>query len=266
MKEASLFILLPNGNEVYDMSLDKETLRDMMTPLMQIKTFASAHDIRLRIYYDIDNITTFMRDAEDIVDDGTYLNRPSSVLRNFISSQSTDVQKKKLLEAECCYIRWDSLTDTSTPDVPLIIKSAYESPEAPCVFSLSSNVPTDYHIVSIIKDRQYREGLPELRNIPLFYSEIACIEWMSSWLDGHFSLIGNESFEPTHYRWIKQRIYRKHSDGNYWYFDFFHRENRIHYEVFDEAGKHIGEAAENGEMIPDTRDENKSISQILHGN
>lgn len=266
MKKASFFILLPNGNEVYDMNLDKETLSEMMTPLMQVKNYASAHDIRLRIYYDIDNITTFMKDAEGIVDDGTYLKRPSSVLRSFISSQSTDVQKKMLLEAECCYIRWDSLTFISIPDVPLIVKSAYESPEATCVFSLSPNVPTDYCIVSIIKDRHYREGLPELKNIPLFYSDIACIEWMSSLLDGHFSLLGNKDFEPTHYRWIKQRIYRKRSDGNYWYFDFFHRENRIHYEVFDEAGNHIGEASENGEMILDSRDENKSISQILHGN
>lgn len=265
MKEASLFILLPNGNEIYDMTLDKEALNEMMAPLMQIKTYASAHDIRLRIYYDIENIKTFMKDAAGIVDDGAYLKRPSSVLRNFISSQSTDVQKEMLLEAECCYIRWDSLTYTSTPDVPLIVKSAYESPKA-CVFSLSPNVPADYYIVSIIKDRQYRKGLPELKKIPLFFSDIACIEWMSSLLDGHFSLIGNKSFEPTNYLWIKQRIYKKRSDGNYWYFDFFHSENRIHYEVFDEAGDHIGEAAENGEMIPDSRDDKKSISHILHGN
>ena len=89
---------------------------------------------------------------------------------------------------------------------------------------------------------------------------------MSSLEDGHFSLIRNINFEPTHYRWIKQRIYRRLEDGNYWYFDFFHRENNIHYEVFNADGDHVGEADGNGNMIPDSVDNRKSISDILHGN
>ena len=80
MKDASLFILLPNGNEICDMSLDKESLDTMMAPLMQVKAYALTHDISLRIFFDIENITTFVRDVKEIIDNGAYFDKPSSIL------------------------------------------------------------------------------------------------------------------------------------------------------------------------------------------
>ena len=133
------------------------------------------------------------------------------------------------------------------------------------MLSLSPGIPTDYKQVTIIKDRTYDDGRPELKNIPLFFSAEECIEWMSALLDGHFSLIGNQDYRPTTMKWGKQRIYQRIEDGNYWYFDFYHRENKIHYEVFDVAGSHLGEANAEGALVVGTADAKKSISKILHG-
>lgn len=264
--EASLFILLPEGIAVLGIPQTKEELRSLFAPLMRVKEFARETGINLKIFFDLENINRFKADAGDALDDGTSLDKPVSILRNFVSSNSIDVNKKQLLDAECLYIRWDTVTCTADADAPLIVKSAFESPGAPCVLSLSAKSPADYYKVTLIKDRAYRDDLPELKSIPLFFKADECIEWLSSLIEGHFSLIGNNAFIPTSYHWNNQRIFEKIEDGTYWYFDFFHRENKIHYEVFSHEGNHLGEASENGHLVGGTADNQKSIRHILHGN
>lgn len=263
--EASLFILLPEGNSVLDIPQTKEALRSLFAPLMCVKEYAREKGISLRIFFDLENIIRFKADAGEVVDDGTSLDKPVSILRNFVSSHSTDVNKRPLLDAACSYIRWDTVTCRADVDAPLIVKSAFESPGAPCVLSLSPKAPTDYFKVTLIKDRAFRDGLPELKDIPLFFSANECMEWLSSLLEGHFSLIGNKAFIPTSYHWNNQRIFEKIEDSTYWYFDFYHRENKIHYEVFNSEGDHIGEASEGGLLKENTADKTKSIRHILHG-
>lgn len=263
---ASLFILLPEGNAVLDIPQTKEALGGLFAPLMRVKEFARMQGINLRVFFDQENIIRFKTDVGQLVDDGTYLDKPITILRSFVRSHSTDVNKELLIDADCSYIRWDTITCTADADAPLIVKSSFESPGAPCVLSLSPKMPTDYNKVSLIKDSAYCESLPELKNIPLFFSADECIEWLSSLLEGHFSLMGNNAFTPTTYHWNNQRIYEKVADRTYWYFDFFHRENKIHYEVFNHEGDHLGEAAEDGVLVNGTVDHNKSIRHILHGN
>ena len=264
--DASLFILLPEGNAMLDIPQTKEALGSLFAPLLRVKEYARANGISLRIFFDQENIIRFKADAGQLVDDGTYLDKPVAILRSFVGSHSSDVNKESLLDTECSYIRWDTITCTTDVDVPLVVKSAFESPGAPCVLSLSLATPTDYYKVTLLKDRAYREGLPELKDIPLFFSAAECIEWLSSLLIGHFSLIGNQAFVPTTYHWNNQRIFMSEADGCYWYFDFFHRENKIHYEVFNHQGDHLGEASEDGRLMPGTADNNKTIRRILHGN
>lgn len=218
--DASLFILLPTGDEVIDLPLTAEGLRDLVAPLMTVKEYARQNDINLRIFFDKDNVNRFKADVGDVVDEAAYLSKASVILRNFVSSNSTDVQKNAILEGNYNYIRWDTIECMAHQDVALVVKSAFESPGAPCVLSLSPGIPTEYMQVTIIKDRTYADGRPELKNIPLFFSAEECIEWLSALLDGHFSLIGNRDYRPTTMKWGKQRIYQRIEDGNYWYFDF----------------------------------------------
>ena len=264
--EASLFFLLPEGDAILDIPQTKEALVSLFAPLFRIKEFARIQGIDLRIFFDKENIIRFKSDTEQLAEDGTYLNHPITILRNFLGSHSINVNQKPLLDAECSYIRWDTITCTADADAPLVVKSAFESPNAPCVLSLSPKIPTDYYMVSLIKDRAYCENLPELKKIPLFFSADECIEWLLSLLDNHFSLIGNNAFIPTTYHWNNQRIFEKTADRTYWYFDFFHRENKIHYEVFNHEGVHLGEATAGGQLVDGTADNSKTIRHILHGN
>ena len=43
--DASLFILLPTGDEVIDLPLTAEGLRDLVAPLMTVKEYARQNDI-----------------------------------------------------------------------------------------------------------------------------------------------------------------------------------------------------------------------------
>lgn len=263
--EASLYILLPEGDAVLDIPQTKEAWNSLFAPLLHVKEYARIHGISLRVFFDMANISRFMEDAGDIVEDGSYLEKPSLVLKRFIGSNSSDVQKLRLLDTDCSYIRWDTITCTTDPNTPLVVKNAYESPQKSCVISLLCGIPTDYYQVSIIKDRAYGDGLPILKNIPIFFKAEECIEWLSSLQDGHFSLIGNPSFIRTSYHWNNQCIFRKADDNTYWYFDYYHRENKIHYEVFNLEGDHVGEASETGVLMDRTADPEKSIKNILHG-
>ena len=252
--------------DVISLAENKSKLDEIVTPLIAVKQFARNHQIRLKIFYDSDNVQRFKHDLGNIVNDGAYMDSPMNKIYAFVGTDSVDVKNGTTIDASNCYIRWDTLTCSLDPDTPIVIKSAFEAPCKPCIFSLGEKVPTDYYQVSIIKDRAYAERMPELKSIPLFYDAEECIEWLSSLLDGHFSLSGNMDFVPTTYRWEKQRIFKNKKDGRYWYFDFFHKENKIHYEVFGEDGKHLGEAGQEGTLIPGTAKAGRSISKIIHGN
>ena len=55
------------------------------------------------------------------------------------------------------------------------------------------------------------------------------------------------------------RVYEK--DGYYYHRDTLHKGDSAHLEVYDKRGKHKGKAnIYTGELIPNTRDENKRLN------
>ena len=264
--DVALYILFPEDDDVISLASDKEKLRAIVNSLVAVKKFALQHNLSLKIYYDSENVERFKTDVGSIVDDGAYMGTPMNILRAFVGMTSKDVKNCAVIDASFSYSLWDTMTCMTHPDAPIVIKSAFEATFEPCVLSLGEKIPTDYYQVSIIKDRAYTEYMPKLRSIPLFFAAEECITWLMSFICNDFSLTDKMYFEPTAYRWGKQRIYRKIEDSSYWYFDYFHKDNKIHYEVFGAEGIHLGEAGEDGHLIPDTAKEGRSISKILHGN
>lgn len=263
--EASLYLLLPVEKGVLDIPLTYDALCSMFSSLINVKVFAKKENINLRIFYDKENISQFMADARTVVDDGAYLNKPYLMLQEFVSKASTEVHEADILDPSCCYARWDTITCGIDVDAPLVVKCAFESPTVTCVLSLSPLIPTEYYLVSIIKDKIFGEGLPKLKSVPLFFNADNCVQWLSSQLDGRFSLLRGSVFQRTHFRWNNQSIFKKKSDDTYWYLDYFHRDNYFHYEVFNRDGVHLGEASSEGQLIAGTNDPSKSISHIIHG-
>jgi hypothetical protein len=48
-------------------------------------------------------------------------------------------------------------------------------------------------------------------------------------------------------------IYEEINTGRYWYPDYYHKDNKFHFEVFDAQNTYLGEADLAGELIPGTR-------------
>lgn len=73
------------------------------------------------------------------------------------------------------------------------------------------------------------------------------------------TILGNGSFIKTKLSPVKgAQVYKK--GDNYYHRDTFHTGNGSHLEVYDKRGNHIGEADPlTGELLPGTRDPNKSI-------
>jgi hypothetical protein len=90
------------------------------------------------------------------------------------------------------------------------------------------------------------------------------LEWFSSLDSLDFSLYDKRRFQKTQLKWIKQSIFKEFTTNYYWYFDFFHKDNKRHYEVFDSLGDHIGEANEQGFIQQGTSDIRKSIRHLIN--
>lgn len=74
-----------------------------------------------------------------------------------------------------------------------------------------------------------------------------------------FSLDDKRRFSKTNMIHEKQAIYREIGTGYYWYNDYFHKDNKAHFEVFDAQGLHLGEASMEGILDLSKRDARKRI-------
>jgi hypothetical protein len=123
--------------------------------------------------------------------------------------------------------------------------------------------PTDRDAVHVIKDAVHIDDLPKMTSIQIAGSAADFAEWYSLVSNSGFTLKNKRKFVNTKRLWEKQYIYECLETGRFWYPDYFHKDNRKHYEIFDHKGKHLGEADENGLLQDGTSDPCKSIREIL---
>lgn len=133
-------------------------------------------------------------------------------------------------------------------------------------FDLEANITRNRPFIPVLKDALHIARLPILQCI----DTVRDIEGLQTWLyknfPDRFSLQNTNRFERTNHIYTpsKQRIYKETQTGYYWYFDFYHRENKIHFEVFDSTGgNHLGEADSNGNIDTSKADNNRSIEDYL---
>lgn len=217
-------------------------------------------------YYDSVNLGKFA-DIVRVLDDKPYLAKTIEQIKNIIRSKGHDVRHQpSLLNIAYSYSIWDSATQSSIANVHDLVKASGEGvalPDKSCMFSFVDDTPVANEQVSIIKDiaTDHQDGIPCFFNLPLFFESNLCAEWISTFKVG-FSLTNNQIFKGTSHRWNKQRIYQRMSDNTYWYFDYFHKDNKLHYEVFKSDGSYIGESDINGKITTITHS-TKSISHII---
>lgn len=218
------------------------------------------------IHYDSGNIRSFLEVAEQFIPKSYF--GIKNQLETIIGRKSRDVNLPVLRNPECLYANWT--IDLNIIASPFVVQEALESlqgdtaNEKTCCICLGNSLNTEREAVHVIKDLFIDSSLPVLVSIDAINSNIGFIKWLTTFPEGKFSLKKNKNFEPTNKRWDNKEIIYKHIiSGQYWYFDFFHRNNKVHYEVFDHVGDHIGEANSDGNIDTNAKDEKKKISYLL---
>lgn len=238
-------------NEYYDIVATLSIIRDIVKPA--------------NIFYDPNNIKNFVLQSSLIV--GNTKNfTVERQLRSILGRLSVDISNHKKSDDRCQYMKWN--TEFTTSQIPNILIEAAESAinnSETIVVNFNYAINCERDTLNVIKDFSGFDDLPFLVRIPIFNNDYDLKEWINSNTSQiSFSLRNKSIFKDTGKVRIKQKIYQNLQTGCYWYFDYYHKENKIHFEVFDSTGKnHLGEADSDGIIKPNTIDDRKKIDDIV---
>jgi hypothetical protein len=263
------YIFFPESDLAFQNLADSpESYRDIVKELSEIKCKLK-QKFEFEICYDSNNVSNFLTAAKGYIQD-RYLAGIENQIRIIIGNTSKNVLEPRFRVPHYIYANWS--IDLSVIFSPNIISESAEDSlrdsdtERTICICLGNSINTQREELHIIKDAIHDDTLPKLINVNATNSEIAFVKWITTLPLGQFSLKKNNEFQPLDKFWgrTQERIYRHKKTGNHWYFDYNHKYNKIHYEVFDSSGNiHLGEADENGIIKPETQSNTKKISHIL---
>lgn len=268
MCRVDMFLLFPAlEDEILALGDDISKYENICKDLKAIKSIISDY----KLYYDSSNLEMFVSNSEQLFSDRKYLKNPINQLRKLLGPTAVNVSKIPVFNKDCAYYTW-RLHEGCVLVAMDLFKNAIEK-------SISSQIDSSTVIVSfldndgnyrdilpIIKDAHHIPNLPIMRNLLYFNPARTFIEWYNAKKsDRQFSLLNTSLFERTSYIYqpSKQRIYKEKNSGRFWYYDFYHKGNKEHYEVFDVVGNHFAEADSNGILDESKRDSAKSIKDYI---
>lgn len=270
MNTISLYVLFPDSDDDFvSLGDDIFIYHEILKQFMKLKESFPKRTL-YRLFYSSSNIKNFCLKAGTICG-GTYLDKLESKMRYLVGNNSYNTDTYPYYKSEYSYYRW-CLTEPNKNvfENSVLIKSAAQKnteEEPTAIVSFNTN-EWDRDVLPIIIDATHIKGFPAMSNIPYFYPYGSFIEWYRSLINNrNFSLLDVSRFERTNYIYphTKRRIYKHIETGDYWYYDFFHKDNIEHFEVYDATGRHKGEADINGDIDETKKDSNKSIDYIIHG-
>jgi len=271
MNEVLIFFVFPDCDEDFILLGDDISVyTNIPNQFMEIKRIFPARN-NYKIFYSHINIQAFCRKADEICG-GKYLNKLKSSMQQLIGRNSCNIDTSIQYKKDHCYYRWniDNLTDIEFENSALIKTAAhknYEEAKSSVIISFKES-EWNRDILPVIIDAKHVTDLPIISNIPYFYPYHSFIEWYKELSDNRdFSLLDVTKFERTNYVYApsKSRIYKSLSSGDFWYYDYSHKDNKEHFEVFDSIGRHKGESNINGKLDVTKKDDKKSITRILNG-
>lgn len=270
MKKLNVFLLFPETDDEIIAIGDKEDdYQQISKDLILLKSCLKSSEYHL--FFDSSNLSAFANKAKIF---GEALSDCINQLRILLGNNTTNVSKSNIAKSDCFYYRWNRAQLPASFESQSIIKSAAEKStgndeEAETI--IVSFLNDDHYkrdIMPVIKDGVQYQELPVLCRVPYFNPIGSAIEWINGVNENRqFSLLNVTKFERTNYIYrrkeSKQRIYKEIETNNYWYYDFFHKDNKEHYEVYDNQGNHIHEADINGKPIENTHNKSKSIKSFI---
>lgn len=272
MKKLNVFLLFPEtDDEIIALGDQAENYEQISKNLNLFKNCIN-NKVEYHLFYDSDNLQSFKNKANEL---GKELSNCINNVRVLLGNKTTNISKNIIAKSDCVYYCWSIAQPCTNYLSQNIIKAAAEKStkddeeESTIIVSFLYTDQHERDIMPIIKDGKHYQELPILCKVPYFNPIGSAIEWINYVNDNRqFSLFDVSRFERTNYIYrrngSKQRIFKEIETNNYWYYDFFHKDNKEHYEVYDNQGDHIYEADINGNRIENTHSKTKSIKKYLH--
>jgi hypothetical protein len=265
MKIKAFFLFPEEDDIIIQLGEDPEVYENLIKDIALIKKQLRSLS-EFELFYDSSNIDHFFEKAEALIDENllsVFRNKVRIIFSNFSKNVSTTYIRK----TDCRYINWNlNLQLTySNPIISEIAETKHQHQNDNVILiNISDAHQTNRDQLFVILDEVHLPNLPQVIHIPIANNEVEFAEWSTIFNELGFSLKDKTRFRMTTLRWKKQRIYKEIDTGYYWYFDYFHKENDKHFEVFDNQGNHLFEVSEKGSIIEGSRDNNKIIDSILH--
>ena len=162
------------------------------------------------------------------------------------------------------YAIWNRKTQGVISNVPSLLKylvDMFTDNREVGVFCFGDTIQNEDEKIHIISDA-VDEVSPIMQSYPFFVECDDATAWVYSFVEVSYLVWDCTRFKRTKYIYkregSKARIYKSKEDSSYWYLDFFHKNNRFHYEVFSEAGDHLGEADKDGKIDVSKADKKKN--------
>ena len=264
MKIAAYFIFPDKDDDFVTLGDNPETYKELISDIAVVKQQLKNHQ-DFELCYDAKNVKCFLEKAEILLD-GVYLDNCRYQIQKILDTHSRNVDKNPRSNSTCIYVNWDIAScsvNQSDKIIAELSEATLDKKNKTILINIANAYSTDRDAIHVIKDAVHMNDLPIIISTPIINNVADFAEWYALVSNNGFSLRDRQKFERTTYRWIKQSIYRCLITGQYWYPDYFHRENKRHFEVFDGRGIHLGEADEKGILKNGTSDKKKSISKII---
>jgi len=238
----------------------EEIIEEIAIIVSQLKLHHS-----FELYYDAKNVESFLEKADALIG-GKYLASCRVQIQQLFRKFSQNISSAHLTKGECVYVSWNincTVTNASRVFAEAAEAKHNEGEDKTVIVNVSSAYITNRDSIHVIKDAVHYDDLPLLIRVPIVNNEIEFSEWKNTLENSEFSLKDTKRFKTTPYKWKKQAIYIEITTGNYWYYDYFHKDNKQHFEVFNSTGEHLGEANTSGMLDESKADKDKRIDAII---
>lgn len=248
--KTTAYIQLPGSHP------DEQDLQNTLANLLE--NLRGLSEQRVEVFYDGASVSALLNDVEEFED---YLESSDAHLsvRDMLLNRSEKWQDKRYQMSDCRYVLWDwhsGCQEMTGQTLAELAERKLLKHDVALLFFNMTGFGASRSFLPVFKDALHKINLPVFARIDQVFDLADLDYWLAK--NQHpavFDLRDPECFERTNYVWgpSKQRIYRELKTGYFWYFDRFHKDNKVHYEVFDPTGKtHLGEANADGHLIPNT--------------
>ncbi len=266
------FLLFPeNDDSILCIGNDPQDFENILYET--IKLFSAIAQYKeqnqnIELFYDINNIDTFLQKVEDIFrcdNFGYYLTDPIKQFKfKLQNTRSRNWRDRPQQDKTCYYVLWElaefQVLPVNGSTLAEICERNLRDTESNIkylIVDINNRTERKRSFLPVLKDGFHLPDVPEFVRIDFVCDETEFKYWWEHNLGKiSFNLHNKQRFIKTKSILQGQSVYQEISTDYYWYLDNLHKD---HYEVFNSQGKHIGVADLNGKIDAGKKEDGRKI-------